>query len=815
MSQFFQKALPVFMENVKEPYNQFVGFRTDVKIESAAVLKICVTARSFYRFYVNGEMVAHGPARTAHGYVRVDELEVPVKEGTLKLAAEVAAYDTPDHVSNDITLEPGLFWCEVRSKDQVIAATGVTTDAEWVCRELTHRRSRVEMISHCREIIEVYDLNPDTLGWVTEELDHYQSCKVLTERPGLLSRTCRMPSMQPVIIDNLVELGGIASGKEKKGPDMADHLIETLHPDWYGNLPQRVVKEARCDVNVPFRGNVQCEEEGWLINPGSQEACYMQFDLGNNFVGFLGFDLEVKEDCVFDIFHQEGLEDEGVITQTNNMIRYCLKPGRYRLLTFDPYVLRHMKLVFRSKGIVRLYRAELLTYWYPDSHRGSFLCSDGDINRIYEASRRTLLMNTLDIFMDCAERERGGWLCDSLWTSRAAWQMLGDLSVEKAFLQNFMLTDATQYGHGFFPEVFPSHHDYYRELAGITTWSFWLILEFCEYYHRAEDHELLEQSLPRIEAFVQGTRDFIGESGLLENMPAIFLDWSQANQADHTQPICLAANALYAYMLCEIGKLYNREDWKQWGEDIRRILRSLDTVTFITEEKLYPDTAYVEDGKLKTKEYITEAALYTELWSELFDRDSEPNMIQAIVNTMGPAPKMLTSPSVGRANLFIGLCIRLDLLAKLGEYECLLKELRAIYLPQLYRGPGTLYENVNTSGSLSHGFNAHAGVHLTRDILGLGEVRLGENRVRVAPHPCGLQWAKGCEQTPYGPLALSWNYSSDGCKFHLSCTVPTGCCVEFRLPKELRGWTYQNGFAYQAMGEYTESFDLVLIKPED
>ena len=60
--------------------------------------------------------------------------------------------------------------------------------------------------------------------------------------------------------------------------------------------------------------------------------------------------------------------------------------------------------------------------------------------------------------------------------------------------------------------------------------------------------------------------------------------------------------------------------------------------------------------------------------------------IQAVVNTMGPAPKTLTSPSVGRANLFIGLCIRLDILAKLGEYGRLLEELRAIFLPQLNRG---------------------------------------------------------------------------------------------------------------------------------
>ena len=100
------------------------------------------------------------------------------KAGVLKLAVEVAAYDTPDHVSNDITLEPGLFWCEVQCEGRVLAATGAEAEAPWLCRQLTHRRSRAEMLSHCREVIEVYDLGPDTLSWVTEDLKDYQSCRV-------------------------------------------------------------------------------------------------------------------------------------------------------------------------------------------------------------------------------------------------------------------------------------------------------------------------------------------------------------------------------------------------------------------------------------------------------------------------------------------------------------------------------------------------------------------------------------------------------------------------------------------------------------
>lgn len=74
------------------------------------------------------------------------------------------------------------------------------------------------------------------------------------------------------------------------------------------------------------------------------------------------------------------MEDEGRITQTNNMVRYCLEPGRYRLLTFEPYVLRHLKLVFRTQGTVCLNSAALVTYWYPHA-QGLFFAAIGDVNQ--------------------------------------------------------------------------------------------------------------------------------------------------------------------------------------------------------------------------------------------------------------------------------------------------------------------------------------------------------------------------------------------------------------------------------------------------
>ena len=146
---------------------------------------------------------------------------------------------------------------------------------------------------------------------------------------------------------------------------------------------------------------------------------------------------------------------------------------------------------------------------------------------------------------------------------------------------------------------------------------------------------------------------------------------------------------------------------------------------------------------------------------------------------------------VGTSNLFIGLCIRLDMLCRMGAYDKMYEDMLAIYMPQLTEGPGTLWENamIDTS-SRCHGFAAHAGVHLVRDVLGLGIPSFsrngeGERYVMIAPHICGLRWARGTHETPDGLIALEWKY--DGESFVLNGSLPAGYSHVLALPREVIG----------------------------
>ena len=61
-----------------------------------------LTARNFYRLYINGEIIMHGPARTAHGYARVDEVDVTwyLEPGINHSAIEVLAYGNEHPIYN-------------------------------------------------------------------------------------------------------------------------------------------------------------------------------------------------------------------------------------------------------------------------------------------------------------------------------------------------------------------------------------------------------------------------------------------------------------------------------------------------------------------------------------------------------------------------------------------------------------------------------------------------------------------------------------------------------------------------------------------
>ncbi|MCQ2429904.1 MAG: hypothetical protein MJ192_06210 [Clostridia bacterium] len=756
-----------------------------------AVLRI--TARHVYRLYINGEIVMHGPARTAHGYARVDEMDVSalLVRGLNHIAVEVMTYgDTYAGYSNDMTLNDGdgFLICELESDGTVLTATG---DGTWgVCR-VAARVRRTARLSHCREASEIYRLDDEyylwRMGWLSE--GHTFLAPAPAEAPVFLAHEALLPTLEDHPFTTLLDYGTCRLDDRTVTPLFFENNPNYCPAGFWETLTEHPLNDCRRTVDEKSAKLTATRDAEGITLSGADDT-YVLLDGGESFVGFPSVSVFCEKPGIIDIVHTELLGLDGSVTYDHNVVeRLHVPAGLCEFTAMEPGLGRWIKVYFRGTGEVTIHSVSMKEYSYPDEQRGGFLCSDEDVNRVYKAARRTLLLNTLDIFMDCPDRERGGWLCDSLWTSRAAALLLSDTRVEREFLENFLLTPADGMFRGFFPEAYPGNKLSYKDMTGITTWTFWLMCEVCEYVGRTGDTAFRDEYAGRVAAFVEGSKTFLGKSGLLENLPWLFIDWSMSNYAEYQQPISVPANALYAYMLQKLGEVFGRPEWIAEGKRVRTILREAvagkDARNAVHVTSI-PDSLVCDgEGRLQGRGRVSETALVTTLWSGLFEPGEVPELDRLLRDTMGPAPTYPANPEIGQSQLFIGLCIRLDVLTRRGHFDQMFRDLKAIYLPQLREGPGTLWEATGMStSSRCHGFTSHAGVHLTRDVLGMPLPDMTDRTLTIAPHICGLRWARGSQELPEGIMTLSWRY--DGESFTLEGSVPAGYTLRVELPRETR-----------------------------
>ena len=796
-TEFFKSAHPVAFPQTEaeraaahcDGVRQY-GFHTACTLTGCPVsATLRVTGRHVFRVYINQRIVLNGPARTTYGHARVEELDVRgfLHDGVNHIAVEMMVYgDVYNGYSNDCTLEPdGFLLCELETDGQVVTATG---RSDWGVRRITERAANASRISHCREASEIYTLTPGWDGWIMGMAQAGSGFCVPepTVAPDLLPH--RAASIRPVSVPftRLCGYGACEIGNEQVAPLFFEDNPGYYPAGYYASLREYPLEDCRrTHERAETAVSLTRSDCGFTLT--GAESSYLLLEGTQNMTGFPFIRFTSEKPGTVDIVRSEILTQDGGFSYSfNTVTRLHVPAGTWSFTAMEPGLARWLKLYFRGTGTVTVHEAGMLTHEYPDEGRAAFLCSDDSVNRLYEAAKRTLLCNTQDIFMDCPDRERGGWLCDSLWTARAAAVLLGDVRVEREFLETFLLTPADGMFRGFFPEVYPGSKADYAAMTGITSWSFWLMCELCEYVRRTGDVALRDRFAERVAAFVEGSLTFVGESGLAERLPWLFIDWSMSNYSEYQTPVSVPANALYAYVLIELGKLYARPEWRETGERMRKILREavLDG-RLSTSVKSIPDSLEMRpDGRLHGRGRVSETGIATCLWAGLFTPGELPALDRAFRDCMGPAPRFAPDPEIGRSQLFIGLCIRLDALARRGCYDKLYEDMNAIYRPQLQEGPGTLWESVCLeNSSRCHGFSSHAGVHLVRDVLGLGEPDRLNGKLTVAPHICGLRWARGTLTLPEGVASVSWRY--DGESFELICRVPDGYAVEVIPPREV------------------------------
>jgi len=755
------EAKPVWAEGRAKEMNVTLNFRAVIPSPKPEKTTLRLTASTLYRTYINGEFLAHGPARAGHGHYRVDEFDITPYLTKRKniIAIEVASYNCNSYYLLD---QPGFLQAEVVVGDTVLAATG-STDHSFEATVMGERVQKVQRYSFQRPFIEVYRMRAASNDWRTEVNATFPAIPLeVQENKPLIARGINYPEFKTITPKQYIATGDVAVGPAPK-QYWRDRALRKVSDKLKG-YPQEDLTLVLSDELQHFQyTQMKIQNESWPNTPivlGEEQ--YQIVDLGINLSGFTGMTVTCEKPTRLILMLDEMLEDHEGRKYVNWMrlgctsaVQWELEPGTYHLETFEPYTQRYLALAtLEGECVVEdLYLREYVT---PDVWDATFTTPDDTLNMIYEAGRQTLAQNAVDIFMDCPSRERAGWLCDSFFTARAAFRMSGNTTIERNFFENYQLPATFEHlPEGIFPMCYPSDH---YDGVFIPNWALWFVVELEEYLARSGDQELVDALKPKVMSLFNYFKNFENEDGLLEKLESwVFVEWSEANK--FVQDVNYPSNMLYAGALSAAGRIYSDEALLDKSTGLRKTIleQSFDGKYFV-------DNAMRKDGKLEITKNRSEVCQYFALFFEIATQESHPELWVTLRDKFGPEA---TVDGVHKANSFIGNMLRFELLSRYGRSQQIIDESKG-YLAYMAERTGTLWENVHDRASCNHGFASHIVYTFYRDVLGFQKVDTVNKEIHLRFMPSDLPWCKGTFYTPDGPVTMSWTQTEDNFVYSLS-----------------------------------------------
>lgn len=757
----FEKALPIWAEGRETEMNLNLGFRAVFQAEKNQEYKLKITGSTLYRAFLNGEFLGYGPARSAHGYFRVDEYDLSkqLTNGENVIAIEVAGYNVNTYYTID---QPSFLQAELSTGKQIILATGTKPDFE--AFEIKERLQKVERYSFQRPFTEYYRLKNDFDKWKTSAKVPVELVKTAIQPSvQLLPRNLLLPEFAKVQPQSVCLRGTIKFQKpEKYKKDRSlvriSEKFKGYNEDEPEVLPSQFIQEI---VNqTQDTTSKQFNREPFYLAKNE----FITLDFGTNLSGFIGSKISCSEPSKVVFYFDEMLTDNDVNTKKrmqdiNNQVVYELEPGSYNIETFESYTFKFLKVIVLG-GTCQFEDVYLREYAYPENHLATFSCNNLKLNEIYKAARQTFRQNSVDIFMDCPSRERAGWLCDSYFTAIMEKDFTGKSDIAHNFYENYALPENFEFlPDGMLPMCYPADHN---DGVFIPNWALWFIIQIDDYAERGGDPKLVSQLKPRIEKLLEYFAKFENQDGLLEKLDSwIFVEWSKANS--FVQDVNYPTNMLYSEALKKAANLYNNNVWEEKAKHIHQtILEQSFNGTF------FVDNAIREaDGTLKVTNNTTEVCQYYAFFFNIATPDSHPELWKKLTTEFGPnRDDSVIYPDVFRANAFIGNYLRMDILSKYGLQNQLLKEIQD-YFYYMAERTGTLWEHDKNQASCNHGFASYIGHILYRDVLGIKQIDYQQKEVIIRFPDIDLNKCSGAIPVVNGIIKLEWEKTGNEIKYKL------------------------------------------------
>ena len=477
------------------------------------------------------------------------------------------------------------------------------------------------------------------------------------------------------------------------------------------------------------------------VNITLRDGVYVA-DFGSNLAGYVSASMRGKAGETAEIRYAEKLDESGAPV-------FDSWRGAYNRYTFAEngaaeYTPSFTYTGFRYAAVYGCSCEPKLTARAirSDVESGSrFGCSDGEINAIYAAARKSFLSNLVNIPTDCPERERRGWTADAYAVCEAECVNFGVRNFYAQWLES--LRDC-QRGNGWIPVELPLSTDDCIDL----NWPAAAVLIPYALYRQYGDERLVKRMMPTMKAWVSLLEELCDDDFTLSERYLSYKDWIAEDPAS---PRFLATAYFYrcADLLAKLSDAVGDADAARYSA-LASSVRDALSRRFLT---VTSDGAFYDNGSQSSNAHALRFGVCPE-------------------ELRGAVTASLVADIERRGTLtcgFMGAACVLEALSQNGRSDVAFKLVknrnRGGWLYLLNEcGATTFPEHFNGGGSQNHAFlGAAPALWVYNRLVGISPELPGYKKARIEPYvPDGVEHAEATVDTLYGEIAAAWKNAPDG-----------------------------------------------------
>lgn len=463
-------------------------------------------------------------------------------------------------------------------------------------------------------------------------------------------------------------------------------------------------------------------------------------DFGKETFGFIKLH-NLKGNGKISIYYGESKEEALSATDAMTLDRLTINrsAGRDSIMPLSK-AFRYINIVKESGNVS--YDNVSMLYEYADvKQRGSFTCSDEEINKILEVAKYTLELNTREFFIDGIKRDRWVWSGDALQSY---------LMNYYSYFDNPTVTRTIQALRGKDPVT--------AHINTIVDYTFYWFISVYDYYLYTGDKKFLEQIYPKMQTMMDYCLSRRNKNGLIEGLSGdwTFIDWAAglSKKGEISFEQMLFARSLEAMSLCaEINNdKTNAADYKKLAADIKEKVFAI----YWNKDKNALVHSRVNGQQTDN---VTRYANMFGIFFNYFTKEQKQAVKQHVL--LNDSIQKITTPYMR--------FYELEALCAMGEQTYVLNQMKDYWGGMLKLGATSFWEEYNPTKkgtehlamygrkfgkSLCHAWGASPIYLLGKYYLGISPTTAGYETYTVQPQLGGLQWMQGKVPTPNGDIEL-------------------------------------------------------------